>query len=64
MKKNIRIPDDLIINLYSVAFRVEEGEEQEFKPSQFAKFIEIIFCFKDDDTGDECFTEPLTYSLN
>lgn len=64
MKKFICIPDDLIITLYSVAFRVEVGKEQEFKPSQFAKFIEIIFYFKNDDTGEEFFTKPLTYSLN
>ena len=64
MKENIEIPDDLVITLYSVAFRVEEGEEQELMPSEFAKFIDVTFCVKDKTTGDEIYTEPITYSMN
>ncbi len=64
MKEFIAIPIDLIINSYSVAFRVEEGEEQEFKPSEFAKFIDIVFCFIDEESGEEIYADPITYSMN
>ena len=64
MKEFIGTPVDLIINSYSVVFRVEEGEEQEFKPSEFAKFIDIAFCVIDEETGEEFYTETITYSMN
>jgi hypothetical protein len=64
MREFIGTPVDLIISPYTVVFRVEEGDEQEFKPTEFAKFIDIAFCVIDKRTGEEIYTEPITYSMN
>jgi hypothetical protein len=64
MRDILGTPVDLIISPYTVVFRVEEGEEQEFKPAEFAKFIDISFCVIDVETGEEIYTEPITFSMN
>ena len=64
MREFIGTPVDLIISPYTVVFRVEEGDEQEFKPTEFAKFIDIALCVIDEETGEEIYTEPITYSMN
>ena len=64
MREIIGTPIDLVINLYSMAFKVGEGAEEEFIASEFARFIDIAFCLIDVETGDEFYTEPITYSMN
>jgi len=64
MWEMIGTPIDVIVNPYTVAFRVGEGSDNEFVASDFAKFVEIAFCIFDDETGEEYYTEPITYSMN
>ena len=64
MREMIGTPVDVIVNVYTVAFRVGEGTEQDFVASEYAKFIEVAFCVLDETTGEEFYTEPVTYSMN
>jgi hypothetical protein len=64
MRDIIGTPIDLVINLYTMAFKVGEGPEEEFIVSDFARFIDIAFCLIDKETGEEFYTEPITYSMN
>ncbi|MHA2030582.1 MAG: hypothetical protein ACW99Q_14435 [Candidatus Kariarchaeaceae archaeon] len=64
MSDMIGTPIDLVINLYTMAFNVGKGPEEEFIASDFARFIDIAFCLIDKETGDEFYTEPITYSMN
>jgi hypothetical protein len=43
---------------------VEEGSEDEIIASEYANFIEVAFCLIDVDTGEEFYSEPVTYSMN
>jgi len=64
MKKFIETPVELMISLYTVAFRVEEGGELEFRPSEFARFIETSYLVVDEETDEVVPTEPIIHSLN
>jgi hypothetical protein len=64
MREILGTPVDLVINAYTMAFKVGEGTEEEFIASEFARFIEVAFCFFDKETGEEFYTEPITYSMN
>jgi hypothetical protein len=64
MRDMIGTPIDLVINLYTMAFKVEEGPEEELIVTDFARFIDIAFCLIDKETGEEFYTEPITYSMN
>lgn len=64
MREIIGTPFDLIICPYTAVFRGEEDTEQEFKRTELAKFVDIAFCVMDKETGEEFYTEPITYSLN
>lgn len=64
MKKFIETPVELMVSLYTVAFRVEEGCEQEFRPSEFARFIETSYLVVDEDTDEVVPTEPIIHSMN
>ena len=64
MRDIIGIPKKLVVNSYTLAFKVEEGPEDEFIASEYARFIEVAFCLIDVETGEEFYTEPITYSMN
>ena len=64
MREMIGTPIDVIVNFYTVAFTVGEGNDQELVASDFAKFIEVTFCVLIEETGEEFFSEPVTYSMN
>ena len=64
MRDMIGTPIDLVINLYTMAFKVGEGPEGEFIVSDVARFIDIAFCLIDKETGEEFYSEPITYSMN
>jgi hypothetical protein len=64
MRELIGTPIDIIVNLYTVAFKVGEGAEQEFLVSEFARFVEVVFCVLVEETGEEFYTEPVTISMN
>jgi len=64
MKKFIETPVELMVSLYTVAFRVEEGGELEFQPSEFARFIETSYLVVDEETDEVVPTEPIIHSLN
>ena len=64
MRDIIGTPIDLFINLYTMAFKVGKGPEEEFIVSDIARFIDIAFCLIDKETGEEFYTEPITYSMN
>ena len=64
MKKFIDVPVELMINAYTVAFRVEEGYELEFKPSEFARFVETSYLVLDEATDEVNSTEPIIHSMN
>ena len=64
MRDIIGTPIDLVINIYTFAFKVEEGPEDEFIASEYARLIEVAFCLIDVETGEEFYTEPITYSMN
>ena len=64
MRDIIGIPKELVVNSYTLAFKVEEGPEDEPINSEFAKFIEVAFCLIDVETGEEFYSEPITYSMN
>ncbi len=64
MRDIIGIPKDLVVNSYTLAFKVEEGPEDEIIASEYAKFIEVAFCLIDVQTGEEFYSEPITYSMN
>jgi hypothetical protein len=64
MRDLIGTPIDLVVNLYTLAFKVGEGPELELIASDYAKFIDIAFCLIDKETGEEFYTEPITYSMN
>jgi hypothetical protein len=60
----IGIPKDLVVNSYTLAFKAEDGPDNENTESEFAKFIEVAFCLIDVETGEEFYSEPITYSMN
>jgi hypothetical protein len=64
MRKILGTPVDLVINLYTMAFKVGEDAEEEFIASEFARFIDVAFCLIDKETGEEFYSEPITYSMN
>ena len=64
MREMIGTPIDVIVNFYTVAFTVGEGNDEELVASDFAKFIEVTFCVLIEETGEEFFSEPVTYSMN
>lgn len=64
MKKFIEAPVELMISAYTVAFRVEESRDQEFMPSEFARFIETAYLVHDEETDDVKATESIIHSLN
>ena len=64
MRDIIGIPVDLVINSYTVVFKLREGAEEEFVSSESARFIEVAFCLIDKETGEKFYTEPITYSMN
>ena len=64
MREMIGTPIDVIVNLYTVAFNVGAGTENEFVASEYAKFVEVAFCVFSEETGEEFYTEPITYSMN
>ena len=64
MMEMIGTPIDVIVNLYTVAFKVGEDTENDLIASEFAKFIEVAFCILIEETGEEFYTEPITYSMN
>jgi hypothetical protein len=64
MRELIGTPIDIIVNIYTVAFKVGEGTDREFLVSEFAKFIEVEFCVLIEETGEEFYTEPITVSMN
>jgi hypothetical protein len=64
MKEILGTPVDLIISPYTVVFRVRENEEDEIKRTELAKFFDTTFCVIDEETGEEIYTEPITYSMN
>ena len=64
MREIIGTPVDLVINLYTMAFKVGKGAEEAFIASGYARFIEIAFCLIHVETGEEFYTEPITYSMN
>jgi hypothetical protein len=64
MREMIGTPLDIIVNPYTVAFRVGEDSDKEFIASDFAKFVEVAFCVYNEETGEEFYTEPVTYSMN
>jgi hypothetical protein len=64
MRGIIGKPVNFVIRLYTVAFKVGEGAEEEFVAFESAKFIEVAFCLIDKETGEEFYTEPITYSMN
>ncbi len=64
MKGIIGKPDNFVIRLYTAAFKVGEGAEKELIASEYARFVEVAFCLIDEETGEEFYTEPITYSMN
>ncbi len=64
MKKFIEVPVELMISVYTVAFRVEEGCELEFMPSEFARFVETAYLVLDEDTNEVNSTDPIIHSMN
>jgi len=64
MREMIGTPLDVIVNPYTVAFKVGEGTDNEFLASEYAKFVEVAFCVFNEETGEEFYTEPITYSMN
>jgi hypothetical protein len=64
MMEMIGTPIDIIVNLYTVAFTVGESTDQELIASDFAKFVEVTFCVLIEETGEEFYSEPVTYSMN
>ncbi len=64
MREIIGTPVDLVINSYTMAFKVGEDAEGEFIVSELARFIDVAFCLIDEETGEEFYTEPITYSKN
>ncbi len=64
MREMIGTPIEMIVNVYTVAFRVSEGTDNQLTASEFAKFIEVAFCVSIDETGEEFYTEPVTLSMN
>ena len=64
MRDIIGTPVDLVINSYSIAFKFGEGAEKELIASEYARFVEVAFCLIDEETGEEFYTEPITYSMN
>ena len=64
MREILGTPVDLVINAYTMAFKVGEGAEEELIASEYARFIEVAFCLIDKETGEEFYTEPITYSMN
>ncbi len=64
MKKFIEVPVELMISAYTVAFRVEEGCELEFMPSEFARFVETAYIVLDEDTNEVNSTDPIIHSMN
>jgi hypothetical protein len=64
MKKFIEVPVELMISVYTVAFRVEEGGDNEFVPSEFARFIETAYLVMDEETDEIQATESIIHSMN
>ena len=64
MSEMIGTPIEKIVNLYTVAFRVGEGTDNEFVASEFATFVDVAFCVLNEETGEKFYTEPITYSMN
>jgi hypothetical protein len=64
MREILGTPVDLVINAYTMAFKVGEGAEEELIASEYARFIEVAFSLIDKETGEEFYTEPITYSMN
>lgn len=64
MKKFIETPIELMVSLYTVAFRVDEGSELEFRPSEFARFIETSYLVFDEETDEAVPTDPIIHSMN
>ena len=57
-------PIDILICPYTLVLSDDERRGQGFKQTDVAKFIDIAFCVKDNETGEEFCTEPITYSMN
>jgi hypothetical protein len=55
---------DLIFNLHTVAFKVVKGTGDQIIASEFAKFIVITYCVIDQETEEEFYTKPITFSMN
>jgi hypothetical protein len=53
-----------MVSLYTVAFRVDEGSELEFRPSEFARFIETSYLVVDEETDEVVPTDPIIHSMN
>ena len=64
MRDIIGIPKELVVNSYTLVFKVEEGLDDELFASEYAKFIEVAFCLIDVENGEEFYSEPITYSMN
>jgi hypothetical protein len=64
MRELIGTPIEIIVNPYTVAFKVGEGTDDEFVASEFAKFVEVAYCVYVEETGEAFDTEPITYSMN
>lgn len=64
MMEIIGTPIDIIVNLYTVAFKVGEDTDHGLIAADFAKFVEVAFCVLIEETGEEFYTEPVTYSMN
>jgi hypothetical protein len=64
MREFIETPRELVINMYTVAFKDGDPEDEEFRPSEFALFLETAYMIIDPETGEEIYTEPIIHSLN
>jgi hypothetical protein len=64
MMEFIGTPIGLIINHYSELVSVMEDPESKKTTILQAKFIEIVFCVVEDETGEEFYSIANTYSMN
>ena len=64
MREIVATPIDLVINEYTVTFKVGEDDNYKFTASKYARFMEIAFSVYDEETGEEFFTLADIYSMN
>jgi hypothetical protein len=58
------IPIELRVSIYTVAFKVEVGEDCEVIPSEFARFVETAYVVLDKETDKTRETDSVIHSMN